>query len=358
MGERSVSILGSTGAVGWELAQQLLATGSLGRADRLQLVSRPDGPSGPKAYGIASDLFDAFGEQAPQIRVAMHPDEIEGDVIVMAAGVTLGPGWTSRDALAQANLPLFHRYARAIAERGRGHETVVVVSNSVELAVLVFSRYLGRQRVIGMGGHTDSLRFRRELSSELGLNRDQVQAFVVGEHSDLQVPLWSSVRIAGQSADASLEACRPFRPQRLITQLPQDLAQARTALRQVLDGGTVPDAYRFVDSLPADVRAILRPWVTFYAGASTPGGTARATADVVRALMSDEPRILSGQVMVEGEVCGLGAPLAVPVPVRRGGWTTIPPLELWPQEQEALVAATAALHVKLRSCQAGAGLPA
>ena len=73
-----------------------------------------------------------------------------GDVVVMAGGVTIPTDpdrydSSARERLASANIAVFERFARAIAESSaRQPPVVIVVSNPVELAVHVFAKHFPR----------------------------------------------------------------------------------------------------------------------------------------------------------------------------------------------------------------------
>ena len=57
-------------------------------------------------------------------------------------------------------------------------------------------------RVLGTGTLIDSLRFRSVFSANLGIHPDDVRAYVIGEHGDLQFPLLSSASTGGVRLDA------------------------------------------------------------------------------------------------------------------------------------------------------------
>jgi malate dehydrogenase len=265
----------------------------------------------------------------------------------MAAGVTLAGSVTSRAELARTNLPIFHMYARALAEHGHGHEVVLVVSNPVELAVQVFSQYLDRHRVIGIGAHSDSLRFRRELASDLGVRRQRVQAFVVGEHGDGQVPLWSSVRIHGLDADQHLERLSGLRRGRSLTEFPAEVARHKQSVWACLQQDQVREAFAQVDRLPPDLRVVLRPYVTHISGAKTAAATAAVTLDLVRTLLEGREVVVAGQVQLQGEFYDLHGPVGVPIVVSPQGWTRVVPLALWSEELELLTSQTHQLLTNL-----------
>jgi malate dehydrogenase len=209
---------------------------------------------------------------------------------------------------------------------------VLVVSNPVELAVQVFSQYLDRHRVIGVGAHSDSLRFRRELASDLGIRRQRVQAFVVGEHGDGQVPLWSSVQIHGLDAEQHADTLRRLRGERSVLQFPEEVAQHKQSVWACLQEGRVREAFELVDRLPPDLRVVLRPYVTHVSGAKTAAATAAVTLDLLRTLLEGRESVVAGQVLLDGEFYDLHAPIGVPIVVGPRGWTRVVPLSLWSEE--------------------------
>ncbi|MBW4464185.1 MAG: hypothetical protein KME07_01940 [Pegethrix bostrychoides GSE-TBD4-15B] len=326
-----VAIIGASGDCGREIVTQLLVARTLAPTERLQLVGRSGGRSAQILVGLCSDLRDAYAEMAPELDVALDPAEIVADVIVMTAGATISEQMSTRAELAQANLPLFQRYAEAIARYGQGHEIVVIVTNPVELAVEVFSRALGRQRVIGIGAYSDSLRFRREIAADLGVRRQLVKGFVVGEHGDNMVPLWSTVRVQGMDTEELLTLLTRLRQQGQISEFPARLSQAKQSVFECLQQ-SVAAAYRAVDQLPADLRVVLRPYVTHLSGAKTVAATANVTVDLVRSLLDGREIVISGQVQLKGEFYDIHTPLGVPIVVTPFGWTQVVPLQLWEEE--------------------------
>jgi malate dehydrogenase len=178
-----ISVIGASGAMGREIVAQIVAGRVLRPTERLQLVGNSHGASAQALYGLHSDLTDAYAETAPQIEIALAPEEVAADLIVMAASVPQKEHVVySRDDFAAGNLPLFRTYARALAKHGSGREVVLVVTNPVELGVTVFAREICPHRVVGIGAYSDSLRFRREVAAELGVPRQLVSGFVAGEH--------------------------------------------------------------------------------------------------------------------------------------------------------------------------------
>ena len=348
-----VAVIGASGDCGREIIAQLVSLGALEPTERLQLVGREGGRSGKILYGLCSDLSDAYAEKAPIFDVALRPEDIVADVIVMTAGATVGEGITSRSALASVNLPIFERYAKAIAEHGYGHEVVIIVTNPVELAVEVFSRHLGRHRVIGVGAYSDTLRFRREIAADLGVRRQLVQGFVVGEHGERMVPLWSSVRIHGMTREELRETRRRVQRDRPVQQYYEEIGREKTVVAELLKAGDIPKAYAYVDSLPPDLRVFLKPFVTHLSGAKTVAATANVTVDLVQNLLQGREVVISGQVQLSGEFFDIHTPLGVPIVVTPSGWSRVVSVQLWAEEAEMLQQTADILAKRLKEDLAG-----
>ena len=222
------------------------------------------------------------------------------------------------------------------------------MSNPVELAVEVFSQYLGRHRVIGVGGYSDSLRFRREIAHDLGVRRQLVHAFVVGEHGDNMVPLWSSVRIFGRNGAQAVADVARLRGERVTARFPAEVDEHRTAVMEYLRQGKVREAFERVDQLPADLRVVLRPYITMLSGAKTSIATANVIVDLVRTLVEGREVVVCGQVRLDGELSDLHVPVGVPVVIDARGWTQVVPLELWADEAQLLARVAEGLSERIR----------
>lgn len=341
-------MIGASGDCGREIVAQLVELRALNPTERLQVVGRTSGRSSQILYGLCSDLNDAYAEQAPILDVALTPDEIVADVIVMAAGATVGGSITSRAELSAVNLAIFESYAEAIARHGYGHEVVIVVTNPVELAVEVFSRHLGRHRVIGVGAYSDSLRFRREIAADLGVRRQLVQGFVIGEHGEGMVPLWSSVQIHSMKPEELQTVRGRLRRGRAITEFPQAIHHEKQAVMALLKQGQIPQAYAYVDNLAPDLRVVLKPYVTHLSGAKTITATANVTVDLVQNLLEGREIVVSGQVQLDGEFYGIHTPLGVPIVVTPSGWTQVVPIQLWEEEATLLQQMAEQLNQRLK----------
>jgi malate dehydrogenase len=336
-----IAVIGAGGSVGREITQMIVSERLLACDQRLILVGNPEGASAKSLFGFAVDLMDAYAEIYPQIDVALAPEEVKGDLIVMAGGATVPVNQKadriSRDSLAKKNLPIFERYASALAKHGHGSEIVICISNPNELAVAVFAKHLGRKRVIGMGAFLDSLRFRKEIALDLGIRRQRIHGFMVGEHGFNMVPLWSKVHIYGLKETELRDALTGIRRGYHTAHFPDDVAQARNKLEPLIAEGRVREAYSFIDQYSPDIRVALKPFVTHFSGSKTVVGTAKATLELLRTITLGNDALISGQIKVEGEFHGIHSTIGVPFVIGNQGVERIVEIPLAEEEEKLLV---------------------
>jgi malate dehydrogenase len=324
-----ISIIGAAGSVGRQIAIGLIRQGLLSRNSRLQLVGHKGGLSEQSLPGIATDLTDAFAEDLPEIDLAYGPQEVLGDIIILAAGDAVGRGdMRSRADLAKNNQPLVESYARAIARHGHGEELLLVLTNPVESSVDLCCRHLDRKRVIGMGAYLDSLRFRQEIAADLGVQRQRVQGLVLGEHGPRMVPCWSTVDVHGfESSDgrARLSALRsPKDPS-----VPDAIAMIS---RAVQTKGSAA-AYALASRMGPALRTVVKPYVTQFSGARSPASTAEMILRLLGALLSGGQVLTAAQIRLEGEFLDLRGVVGAPIVLTLNGVDRVVPYALSVEEQ-------------------------
>jgi L-lactate dehydrogenase len=77
--------------------------------------------------------------------------------------------------------------------------TILVATNPVDVLTLVTAQIVGlsRRRVLGAGTTLDTARLRYMLGEHYGVDSRSVHAYIVGEHGDSELALWSLASIAG-----------------------------------------------------------------------------------------------------------------------------------------------------------------
>jgi malate dehydrogenase len=306
-----VSIVGASGGCGREIVTQIVQQRLLENREILQLVGSNPRSSRPHLlHGFRADLQDAYAEIVPELNVTDDPEKIIGDVVVIAGGQTFSTapseiGAASRDVLARANVAVFERFARSLARtRGECPPVVIIVTNPVELGVAVFAEHLPRTHVIGMGAYSDSARFRWEIASDLGIRRQRVRGYMLGEHGNGMVPIWSSVRVQGMT-DREWRLLEPALRRGLRTEdYPAALLAHQRRLIDMIASDPQNGALKALHSirdLPPDLRVPLKPFAIHYTDAKTQTATAAATVELVKAVLEGRRVEVSAQYMHQGE---------------------------------------------------------
>ena len=179
---------------------------------------------------------------------------------------------------------------------------------------------LPASRVIGSGTVLDTARFRYLLSRHYGVDPRSVHAWIIGEHGDSEVPVWSRANIAGMRLTAFREAnC-----------LPDDSAALEEIFRQTRDA-----AYRIVE----------RKGATYYAVAA---GLTR----IVEAILRDQSTVLTVSSLIE-EYYGIDdVYLCLPTVIGRNGVERVLRLELSAEEIGGLRRSAEVLSANRASIQA------
>lgn len=330
-------MIGAAGAIGRQIAISLIADGAIPPTSRLQLVGRAEGRSAQVLPGFAADLRDAYAETLPELDVALRPEDVLADIIIVAAGTAVptdSERVVDRAALARDNAAVFDRYARALARYGHGEELVLVVTNPVELGVHIFSQHHPRKRVLGMGAFLDTLRFRREVAEDLGVRRQRVHGLVLGEHGAHMVPCWSTVSAYGFDSPEGRARLASLQPSHEIEPLAA-VAEVRARLQR--EGAR--EALRWVASLSPAMRVFVKPYVTHLSGAKTAVGTAEMISRLVETMQRGQQMLAAAQLRLEGEFLGITGVTGVPALLSNRGVERVETPALTDGEAERLRAA-------------------
>lgn len=234
--------------------------------------------------------------------------EAEGAALtVITAGAGQRPGETRLD-LAARNAEVIASVVPGIASANPGG-AIIVATNPVDVLTQIAQDLSGlpRVRVIGSGTILDTARFRFLIGQQLGVDPRSVHAYIIGEHGDTAVPVWSSATAGGVPIEAFASA--------------RGVAFGEDERRE-----TVEQVRR------AAYEIIRRKGATYYAIAS---GLVRLVEAVVR----DQRSVLtvSTRVLAEHGYPGVaGVCLSVPCVIDRGGISTVLRLDLDPEEASAL----------------------
>ena len=292
-----VAVVGA-GNVGATFAFNLLLSGL---ASDIILIDRNQ----KKAEGEAMDLNHAAPMVSPvRITAGSYADCAGAAVTVITAGANQKPGETRLD-LAARNGEIFKQIVPEVA-RYNPNGIILIATNPVD--VLSYAAWkisgLPKERVFGSGTILDTARFRFLLSQHFGVDSRSIHAYIIGEHGDSEVPVWSLANIAGMTFE---EFCEQHGMGCNQSELNQIYEQTRDA------------AYQIIENKGA----------TYYAVAA---GLVR----IVEAVVRDQGSILSVSSMVEDYYGINDIFLSLPTVVDGGGVERIMRLKLNDREIEGL----------------------
>lgn len=195
-----VGIIGA-GSVGSTTAYALMVQGI---GSEIVLVDR----NKEKAEGEAMDIMHGQSFVQPiEVRAGEYSDLEDAKVIIITAGAPQKEG-ESRLDLVQKNTNIFKNIIGEIVKYNK-EAILLVVSNPVDVLTYVSMKLSGlpANRVFGSGTVLDSARFRSLISSRCKIAAKNVHGYVIGEHGDSEVPVWSLTNIAGTHIDKYCQIC-------------------------------------------------------------------------------------------------------------------------------------------------------
>lgn len=266
-----------------------------------------------KAEGEAMDLRHGASFVNPvDIYAGDYEDLADAKLIVITAGAAQKPGETRLD-LIKKNAGIFKNIIPSITKYNKDG-ILLVVSNPVD--ILTYLTYkisdFPANRVLGSGTVLDSSRFRSLLSKNCGVAASNVHGYIIGEHGDSEVPVWSLTNIAGTQIDNYCPICK------------QDCEDGHfdEISDQVKNAG-----YEIIDKKGS----------TFYA-------VALAVSRIARAILRDENAVLTVSSLMKGYYGVEDMSLSLPTLINSNGIKNV--LELPLSEEEEKAFKESAQHLK------------
>ncbi|WEL17283.1 MULTISPECIES: L-lactate dehydrogenase [unclassified Halorhabdus] len=294
-----VAIIGA-GDVGATTAYALMMSGSVSEIALVDIDHE-------KAEGEAMDLRHGAAFVKPvNIYAGDYEDAHDADVVIIAAGASQKPGETRLELL-ERNVDIFHDMVPRITDGLADDAVVLVVANPVDVLSYVTWKIsdLPRHRVIGTGTVLDTSRFRNVLSKNCNVDARNIHAYVIGEHGDSEVLVWSATHMAGVKFDDYCPVCE------------QDCdLNNRDLIAEEVQGA----AYEIIE----------RKGATYYA-------IGLATTEIVESIIRDENSILTVSTLMDGQYGLEDVYLSLPAVVNRGGIRRVVDLDLNDHEREQFI---------------------
>ncbi len=239
-----------------------------------------------KARGEALDISHCLPFLSQMQIYSGSYSALEGaSIVVIAAGVGQKNGETRLDLL-KRNTEIFGSMIERITEINR-ECIILVVTNPVDIltAVTAHLSHFPAGRVIGSGTVLDTARLKYLVGQRLGVDSRNVHSFIIGEHGDSELAVWSSANVSGIALS---DYCRSSG----VT-----TAELFPLFEQVRDS-----AYRIIEDKGA----------TFW-------GIAQSAKRIIKSIVSDEDTILPVTTFVDGHYGLDGITLSVPAVIGREG---------------------------------------
>jgi len=255
-----------------------------------------------RAEGEAMDINHGSQFTKPvRVWAGDYKDCRDADIVVLAAGTSQKPGDTRLDLL-KNNVAILQRML-APTLRYLEDTIVIVAANPVDVLTYLAWQMTGlpSHQVIGSGTILDTARFRFLLGQHFKVDTHSIHAYIIGEHGDSQVPVWSLANIAGMRLD---EYCR----------LNGNLLDS--SKREEIANNTRRAAYEIIH----------RKGATYYAIAA---GLVR----IIEAIIRDENSVLTVSGVVNGVHAFDDVALSMPCVVNRQGIAKTLDLPLAKEEQ-------------------------
>ncbi len=259
-----------------------------------------------KAHGEVMDLNHGASFVRPlQIHAGDYPDCRGAEVIVIAAGAPQTPGQSRLD-LVHTNRRVMEQVVEKIAAYNR-EAILIIATNPVD--VMAYTAWqasgLPTGRVIGSGTVLDTSRFRHLLSERCGIDPRNVHAYVIGEHGDSEIPLWSKANIGGVPLKEFCVQCPSICSQENRKEIGRMVREA---------------AYEIIDGKGA----------TYYA-------IALALRRIIESILRDEHSVLTVSTYIEDFYGMHDLYLSLPCVLGRNGVEKVLPLTLVEEEKEQFI---------------------
>lgn len=309
---RKVAVVG-TGFVGTSIGYSMINQGLINELVLIDVNQK-------KAEGEALDLLDGMSWAQENIKVwaGEYSDCKDADIVVITAGVNQKPGQT-RLELIDINAGIVRSVVKEVMHSGFDG-VLVIASNPVDVLTYIAWQASGlpSSRVVGTGTTLDTTRFRKELAAKLQIDPRSIHGYIIGEHGDSEVAIWSHTTVGGKPL---LEFI--VKNNRLTV---EDLT--------IISDSVKNTAYEIIN----------RKQATFY-------GIGLSVARIVKAILNDEQAVLPVSAYLNGEYEEKNLFTGVPSVVDQNGVREIIELNIDPEERKKFATSCSQLREVIRSLE-------
>ncbi len=258
-----------------------------------------------KAEGEALDIAHGipFARQM-KIYAGDYDDIMDSAVIIVTAGANQKPEETRLD-LVHKNVNIFKSIIPEVAKRDY-QGILLIVANPVDILTYTALKLSGmpENRVIGSGTVLDTARLKYRLGEHLSVDSRSVHAFIVGEHGDSEIAVFSSANVSGIPLNRFCEMRGHFEHEAATRRIAEEVKNS---------------AYEI----------IAKKHATYY-------GIAMSVKRICEAIVRDEKSILPVSSMMHGEYGISDVALSMPAIVGKDGVETRVPISISEEEEAKL----------------------
>lgn len=307
---QKIGIIG-VGAVGATLAYTLMESGAFSEIVLIDINK-------VRAESECMDMNHCLPYLAPvNMYVGDYKDLGGAGIVVITAGAAQEVG-ESRLALVKRNTEIFKTVVPKIVQCN-DECIILVISNPVDILTYVTMRLSGfdSSRVIGSGTVLDSARLKYLVGEKLNVDSRNVHTFIIGEHGDSELAVWSSANISGIDIAAY-----------------SDLYFGKDGMSEL---------YGVFDYVKNSAYEIIKgKGATCYA-------IAQASLRIIRSILRDENSILPVSTLVSGHFGLENVCIGVPAVVGRSGVKRVIDIPLSDSESRKLLESAAAINEVTKS---------
>ncbi len=249
------------------------------------------------AEGNALDISHAIASNNnTKIRYGGYKDIEDSDIVIVTVGRARSTEMKSRLDLISFNEGIIRNVAEEIKQYAP-KSIIVTLTNPMDIMNYMLYRHTGfeRNRVIGSGQELDSARFKTIVSNGYGRVTD-ILAYVIGEHGDSQVPVFSKLKVKGKYL---------ILPKEEKVEL---IEKCRKSSSEIVN----------------------RKGVTAY-------GPANNTANMIEAILKDQRKLMMCSAVLDGEYGQGGLSIGAPCILGRRGILKIEEWQIPSEEQKMFI---------------------
>lgn len=258
-----------------------------------------------KAEGEAMDLSHGLPFAHPmKVYAGDYKDIADCYLIIITAGTAQRPNETCLD-MVHKNVEIFKSIIPNITKYNNS-AILLVVSNPVDILTYCTIKLSGfpAGRVLGSGTVLDTARLKYHLGQQLCVDSRSIHAFIIGEHGDSELAVWSSANVSGIDLEDFHGLCSSCRE----VSFNQTYENVRDSAYEVIE----------------------RKGATYY-------GIAMAVTKIVLAIIRDEHSVLPVSGYVDGHYGLSDLCIGVPSIVGSNGIEKVLDIPLNEEENERLI---------------------